>query len=120
MSSVGLVGAVVADGFHRAAIHSLFTLFLLLLVLRLFCDEGVAPVVIPSEAGWCCLAAEITVDALFINKIFAGSVFLVFVFDFSHVKIRSVPTIYTMCIRVSSELYQLRRQINEPSSCCAT
>ena len=120
MGWVGLVGAVVADGFHRAAIHGLLALFLLLLVLRLFCDEGVAPVVIPSEAGWCCLAAEITVDALFIHKKFACSVFLVFVFDFSHVEISSAPTIYTMCTRVSSELCQLRRQINEPASCCAT
>ena len=93
MSWVGLGGAVVADGFHRAAIHSLLALFLLLLVLRWLCDEGVTSVVIPSEAGWRWLAAQITVDALFINKIFAGGVFLVFVFDFSHVKFSSAPTI---------------------------
>ena len=94
MSWVGLVGAVVADGFHRAAFHRLSALYLLLLVIGLFVDEGISPVVVTGEAGWCSLTAEITVDALFIYKKFASDVVFVFLFDFSHVAISYARSAY--------------------------
>ena len=89
-----LASTVVADGFHRAAFHRLPALYLLLLVVGLFVDEGISPVVVAGEAGWCSLAAEITVDALFIHKKFAGDIVLVFVFDFSHVAISYARSAY--------------------------
>ena len=85
---------MVADGFYWAAFHCLLALLLFILVVGLFVDEGISPVVVAGEAGWCSLTAEITVDALFIHKKFASDVVLVFLFDFSHIAISNVGFVY--------------------------
>ena len=78
------LGAVVADRFDRATFHRFLAESFFLGRLRLLVNVGVSAVVVALEIGGRGFAAQIAVDALFIDVEFAGCVFGIFVGDVGH------------------------------------
>ena len=64
--------AVLANRFDRATFHRLAALFFFFRSLGLFIDEGIAFIIGTSEITWCCLTAQIAVDAGGIDVVSAG------------------------------------------------
>jgi hypothetical protein len=78
------LSAVAADRFDRATFHSLFTKTFFLGRLRLFVNVGMTAVVVALEIRGRSFAAQIAVDALFIDIEFAGSIFGIFIGGVGH------------------------------------
>ena len=78
------LSAVAADRFDRTTFHRLFTKTFFLRRFRLFVNVGMTAVVVALEIGGRGFAAQIAVDALFIDVEFAGCVFGIFVGDVGH------------------------------------
>jgi hypothetical protein len=76
--------AVVADGLDRAAFHRFFALGFFFGRGGLFENVGITAVVVSGEIGRGSFAAQITIDALVIDVIFARRVFWIFICDVSH------------------------------------
>ncbi len=77
-------GAVVSDGFHRAAFHGLFAESGFLVVFGLLVNVGVATVFVASEVGRGSLTAEVTIYTLVIHIIFTRNVLWVSVLYVGH------------------------------------
>lgn len=77
-------GAVIADGFDRAAFHGFLAELLFIGRFRLLVDVGVTAVIIAAKIARSGFAAEIAVDALIIDVKFAGQVFGIAISDVSH------------------------------------
>jgi uncharacterized membrane protein YedE/YeeE len=75
---------VIADGFHGTAFHRFLAKFFLFGTRGLLINVGVAAVIIAAKIARSGLAAEITVDALVIDIVFAGDIFGIAVCDVSH------------------------------------
>src|SRR5438552_958232 len=78
-------GAVVTDGFNRAAFLGFLAKRFLLGAGWLFKNIGIPAVIVAGEIGRSGFPAEVTVDALVIDIVFPGHVFGVFVRDISHI-----------------------------------
>jgi hypothetical protein len=82
------LSAVATDRFDRATFHRLFAETFFFRRLRLFVNVGVATVVVALEIRGRSFAAQIAVDALFIDIEFAGSIFGILVGGVGHNFIR--------------------------------
>lgn len=69
------LGAVVADCFNRASFEGLHAHFDIVGSDWLLEDKGVAPVIAPGKEIWCCLAAQIAINALLVDVEFSSYVF---------------------------------------------
>src|SRR5438270_6503255 len=78
------LSAVAADRFDRATFHRLFTKTFFLRRFRLFVNVGMAAVIVALEIRRRSFAAQIAVDALFVDIEFAGSIFGIFVGGVGH------------------------------------
>ena len=78
------LGPVVTDRFDRATFHRFLAKRFFLGRLGLLVNVGVSAVVVPLEIGGGGFAAQIAVDALFIDVEFAGCVLGIFVGDVGH------------------------------------
>jgi hypothetical protein len=77
-------GAVATDRFNRTTFHRFFRELLLLGTFGLLVDEGISTIVIPFEAGWCCLSAQIAVNALVIDVVSSRNIFWVAIGSIGH------------------------------------
>src|SRR5438045_1533624 len=80
----GFLSAVVPDCFDRTTFHRLFTKAFFLRRLRLFVNVRMTAVVVALEIRGRSFAAQIAVDALFVDIEFAGSIFGIFVGGVGH------------------------------------
>src|SRR5215471_12603189 len=78
------LGAVVADGLNRAALHGFLAAGLLFRSGGLLEDDGVATILVALEVVRGSLTAQVAVDALAVHVVLAGGVFWVFVCFVSH------------------------------------
>jgi len=76
--------AVIADRFDRATFHRFFAKRFLFGRLGLLVNVGVTAVVVALEIGRRCFAAQIAIDALFIDIGFPRHIFRVFVGNVRH------------------------------------
>jgi hypothetical protein len=76
--------AVVADGFDGAAFHGFFAQLFFVGRSGLFVNERVTAIVIALEVGRGGFAAQVAINALVVNEVFAGGVFGIFVCCVSH------------------------------------
>jgi hypothetical protein len=106
---IAISGAVVADGFDRATFHGFLAQLFLFGRTRLLIDVGIAAVIISAEIAGGGFAAEIAVDALVIDIIFAGNIFGIAVCDISHNFFRSI-NIYGTATGAMFFLLFLRRR----------
>src|SRR2546430_10268118 len=83
-SRLSILGAVAADRFDRATFHRFLAKTFFLGRFRLFVNVGVTAVVIALEIRGRSLAAQIAVDALFVDIEFAGGIFRIFVGGVGH------------------------------------
>ena len=82
----GLIRAVTADGFYRAAVQGFLTQGFFIFVLRLFVEVGIATIIVPGEIVRRRFATQVTINALGVAVIFAGCVVFVLIFFSCHDK----------------------------------
>ena len=75
---------VTADRLDRTSFHRLFTQVCFLIALRLLENVAVSAVVIPCKIRGRRFTAEIAIDALIVDVIFAADILRVFVGEISH------------------------------------
>ena len=67
------LGAIVADGFDGTTFHRFLAKTFLFRAFRLFVDVGMSAIVIAFEIGRRSFAAQVAVDALFVDIEFPGA-----------------------------------------------
>ncbi len=79
-----LLSTIGPDGFDRAGIHCFGAKFNLIGGTRLLVNVRIAVLIVPREIGWSGVAADIAIDACFVNVKFSRHIVRELVIYFRH------------------------------------